>query len=214
MDDAPTYNRQSIFPARSLRVNENQLIKAILNGNAQEYAILVNRYQRPVFNLLLRMTGSRDQAADLAQETFLKAYENLEKFKLSERFFPWLYAIAANLARDCWRKQQHAANHADQLRQTMVSGPEKFTAVEEHMTTLLDAGKLKRCLNQMPHDYREALILRYHEGLPMGDIGKALGISTSGAKMRISRGLEKLRALFQTAPSPDGDHTATVCKDD
>ncbi|MBU3948429.1 MAG: RNA polymerase sigma factor [Proteobacteria bacterium] len=180
-------------------MKESLLIKSILDGNAQEYAILVNRYKRPIFNLLLRMTGSREDAADLAQETFLKAYDNLESFKLSNNFFPWLYAIAANLARDNWRKQKHAASHAEQISQQMDSFLEEKTAVEEQMIVMMDTQRLANCLNELPHDYREALILRYHEGLPMGDIGKALGVSTSGAKMRISRGIEKLRALFQSS---------------
>ncbi len=183
-------------------MNECHLIKAILDGDAHEYAVLVNRYQRPIFNLLLRMTGCREEAADLAQEAFLKAYENLERFKTGESFFPWLYAIAVNLARDRWRKQQHAANHAEQLRQAVESCPDDPAGVEEQLNSRIDARYLNSCLNQLPQDYREALILRYHEGMPMGDIGKALGLSPSGAKMRISRGLEKLRALFQSSPSP------------
>jgi RNA polymerase sigma-70 factor, ECF subfamily len=182
-------------------VKENQLIRTILDGDAQAYAILVNRYQRPIFNLLLRMTGCMDTAADLSQEAFIKAYENLERFKLSEKFFPWLYAIAANLARDHWRRQQHAASHADAFRQAEKGNPGKITAEEERMATLLDACRLRGCLERLPHDYREALILRFHEGLSMADIGKALGVSTSGAKMRVSRGMDKLRLLFNECPA-------------
>ncbi len=181
-------------------MKENQLIRNILDGDAQAYAILINRYQRPIFSLLLRMTGCRETAADLAQEAFVKAYERLEKFKLSEKFFPWLYAIAANLARDHWRRQQHAVGHADAIRQIEKSSPVKVTAEEERLAVLLDARRLRVCLERLPHEYREALILRFHEGLSMADIGKSLGVSTSGAKMRISRGLEKLRRLFQESP--------------
>ena len=159
------------------------------------------------------MTGCRDIAADLAQETFLKAYENLEKFRLSESFFPWLYAIAANLARDRWRKERHAADHAEQVRQAMESCPEKLAAVEDHMTTLLDAHRLKQCMDQLPDDYREALMLRYHEGLPIRDIGTALGVSNSGAKMRIHRGLAKLKALFTAAPATCCNQASHNCED-
>jgi RNA polymerase sigma-70 factor (ECF subfamily) len=194
-------------------LKENQLIRDILGGDAQAYAILVNRYQRPIFNLLLRMTGCRETAADLAQEAFVKAYESLEKFKLSEKFFPWLYAIAANLARDHWRRQQHAAGHADAVRQIVKSNPEKVTAEEERLTTLLDARRLQDCMERLPRDYREALILRFHEGLSMADIGKSLGVSTSGAKMRISRGLEKLRHLFQESPDSRNDRPPQASED-
>ena len=194
-------------------MKENLLIRAVLDGDAHQYAVLVNRYQRPIFNLLVRMTGSRDAASDLTQETFLKAYENLEKFRLGERFLPWLWTIATNLARDQWRKQQNADAHADRVRQAAENFPEPATAMEARMADYLDARRLTGCLQQLPHEYREALILRYHEGLAMGDIGKALGLSTSGAKMRISRGLEKLRALFRARAFPGRQNNLNTCRD-
>jgi RNA polymerase sigma-70 factor (ECF subfamily) len=194
-------------------LKEDQLIRHILDGDAQAYAILVNRYQRPIFNLLLRMTGCRDTAADLAQEAFVKAYENLERFKLGEKFFPWLYAIAANLARDHWRRQQHAASHADTFRQALKDNPVIVTAEEERLACLLDARRVRVCMERLPQDYREALILRFHEGLSMADIGKALGISTSGAKMRISRGIEKLRHLFKRCPASRRDRPSQASED-
>jgi RNA polymerase sigma-70 factor (ECF subfamily) len=201
------------FAGRALDLKEDLLIRQILDGDAQAYAVLVNRYQRPIFNLLLRMTGCRDTAADLAQEAFVKAYENLERFKLGENFFPWLYAIASNLARDHWRKQQHAAGHADALRQAAKDNPEQVTAEEERLAGLLDARRLRVCMERLPGDYREALILRFHEGLSMADIGKALGVSTSGAKMRISRGIEKLRQLFKERPSIRQDRPPQASED-
>jgi RNA polymerase sigma-70 factor, ECF subfamily len=194
-------------------LKENQVIRAILDGDAHAYAILVNRYQRPIFNLLMRMTGCRETAADLAQEAFFKAYENLERFRLSENFFPWLYAIAANLARDHWRRQQHAASHAEALRQAVNGDAEKVAAEEERLTRLLDARRLRDCLERLPHEYREALILRFHEGLSMADIGKALGVSTSGAKMRISRGVEKLRRLFHASHAPRRERPSPAVED-
>lgn len=178
-------------------VEENRLIISILEGDSQAYAILVNRYQHPIYNLLLRMTGSREEAADLSQDAFLKAYKNLEKFKLNKRFFPWLYAIAVNLARDRWRRKKNAAKHSDQLAYVLAEGPTDTDATENRLTEQLDALRIGDCLHRLPHDYREALILRFHEGLSMQEIGEALGVSTSGAKMRIRRGLEKLRHVFQ-----------------
>jgi RNA polymerase sigma-70 factor (ECF subfamily) len=176
---------------------ENQLISSILEGDTQAYAILVNRYQRPIYNSMLRMTGCRETAADLAQDAFLKAYEHLERFKLSEKFFPWLYAIALNLARDHWRRQKIAAENLEQIRQTggHLTGDPLFS--QNRLAEQLDARRLRNYLTQMSEEYREALILRFHEGLGMKDIGKALGISTSGAKMRVKRGIEKLRSIFQ-----------------
>jgi RNA polymerase sigma-70 factor (ECF subfamily) len=180
---------------------ESQLISSILDGDTQAYAILVNRYQRPIYNSILRMTGCRETAADLAQDAFLKAYEHLERFKLSEKFFPWLYAIALNLVKDRWRRQKIATENLEQIRQTDGHLTEDPLLSQSRLAEQLDAGRLHNDLMRLPQEYREALILRFHEGLGMKDIGKALGISTSGAKMRISRGIEKLRSIFQRGGS-------------
>lgn len=174
---------------------ESLIISDILAGDPDVYAILVKRYQRPIFNLMIRMTSSEEDAFDLTQETFVHAYEKLDRFKLSSRFFPWLYTIGINLARDFLRKRRTAGIGAEELYETQKSLPveseQENTLVEE-----LDAQQVKVVLQKLPLDYREAIMLRFHEGMSMRDVALALGISVSGAKMRIHRGLLKLRKLI------------------
>ena len=79
---------------------DQQVITAVLSGNVDDYRHLVLRYQRPILNLMYRMTGSREDALDLVQEIFIKAYENLEHFKTGSKFFPWLYTIGLNHGRN------------------------------------------------------------------------------------------------------------------
>lgn len=174
---------------------ENQLISDVLNGDAEAFAVLVNRYQRPIFNLMVRMSGCREDATDLTQEAFLKAYEHLEKFRPTRRFFPWLYTIAMNLGVDHLRKRK---NTIANVSVDDAENPARATEVPvrddtDRLMYQLDAGRLPALLMRIPMDYREALILRFHEGLTMKDVGTALGITTSGAKMRVKRGLQQLR---------------------
>lgn len=177
------------------RSEENRLISDVLNGEAEAFAILVNRYQRPIFNLMLRMSGSREDATDLTQDAFLKAYEHLEKFRPSRRFFPWLYTIGMNLAVDHLRKQKNPTASLD--GQNPATAAEVATDDDtERLIFQLDADRLPTLLTRLPVDYREALILRFHEGLTMKDVGAALGITTSGAKMRVKRGLQQLRDML------------------
>lgn len=175
---------------------ENRLIADILNGNANAYAVLVNRYQRPIFNMLLRMTGCTDEASDLTQDTFLRAYENLERFSPSRRFFPWLYTIGMNLARDHVRKRRTAARTTALMQQEQLSASAGHVQWPVDLDKHLDAARLSELLSELSVEYREAVILRFHDGLAMKEIGQALGVSTSGAKMRIKRALEQLRDLW------------------
>lgn len=176
--------------------DENRLISEILKGDAEAFAVLVNRYKRPIYSLMLRMTGNQEDANDLTQDAFLKVYEQLERFNPSRRFFPWLYTVGMNLARDHLRRQKSAANAYRMEQQSSAPVTIDPGADTRRMVQRLDAERLPDKLATLSEEYREALILRYQEGLTMKEIGAALGITTSGAKMRVKRGLEQLRDLF------------------
>jgi RNA polymerase sigma-70 factor (ECF subfamily) len=176
---------------------DENLVSEILAGDVEAYAILVKRYQKPIFNLMLRTTSCEEDAFDLAQETFLRAYEKLEHFKPSGRFFPWLYTIGMNLARDFTRKAKTreikaAELHEIQKELTLESEPSRS------LPESIDAKRVRETLQMLPLEYREAVILRFHEAMSIREVALAIGISVSGAKMRIHRGLMKLRQLLNT----------------
>jgi RNA polymerase sigma-70 factor, ECF subfamily len=182
-------------------VDEQNAINRVLTGDVDAFALLVRRYQRPIYNLMYRICGSVDVAADLAQDTFIKAYEHLERFRPGARFFPWLYAIGLNHARDFQRKRKPSVDcQEDHLWSSASCSPH-----EEHdrICQQLDHDHLNSALGALPLGYREALVLRYHEDLPIRDVAQALGISLSAAKMRLSRGLEMLRQRLKGGADHD-----------
>ena len=158
-----------------------------------------------IYAYLCRMVRDDELAADLTQEAFLKVYENLERFRPSGRFFPWLYTIGLNLARDHLRRQKNAVEKTAELQLEACDlhqgPPDHDSAYLQH----LDAERLPLLMAALPIDYREALVLRFHEGLTMRDVGLALGISTSGAKMRVQRGLQRMRDKLRLKRKPDGE---------
>ena len=138
---------------------------------------------------------------EMAQETFTRAYEKLEQFDPSRSFFSWLFAIGANLARDHLRKagRELLFSEAEIDGDQLLDGSPNQAACLEHNVALSQVMKL---LEKLPLDYREALILRYREDLSMEEIGKALSISTSGAKMRVHRALKGLRSKLDVSEKP------------
>jgi RNA polymerase sigma-70 factor (ECF subfamily) len=175
--------------------SDQEVISAVMDGDVNAYAILVARYQQPMFNLMYRMTRSCEDAADLAQETFIKAYEQLYRFRTGEKFFPWLYTIGLNHSRNFLRR--------DKTKQSIpieewepTSGLDYPGQQEEKMCSRIDIRRLGEALDQLPVDYREALVLRYHEEVPVEEIAAALELSESGVRMRVSRGLKKLREIL------------------
>jgi RNA polymerase sigma-70 factor (ECF subfamily) len=172
---------------------EETLVHEILSGDVNSYAPLVKRYQKPIYNLMLRMTGSEQDAVDLTQEAFVKAYEKLEKFNPSAPFFPWLYTMGLNLARDFLRRARRSPIDSYESENSF------FVAIDQddRIGDRIDGQDVMEGLQTLPVDYREALLLRFHEGLSVSEVAAALGLSLSAAKMRIHRGLLKLRQLLE-----------------
>ena len=176
-------------------IDDQSIINRVFKGEANAFGILVERYQRPIFNLMYRFTGSPDQAADLTQEAFIKAYGNLERFRPGSTFFPWLYAIGLNHARDFLRKDRTSQNVELDPEQMYHSGDPSDH--QKRLDAHLDFQRLEKAMNKMPLTYRAAVVLRYREELSMREVATALDISLSAAKMRVSRGLEMLRQLVK-----------------
>ena len=177
-------------------LDDQEIIAAVLGGDKNVYSVLVQRYQKPIFNLMYRVTRSYDDALDLAQETFMKAYENLDHFKKGARFFPWLYTIGFNHVRNFKRREKGFLRLFSRDWEEEKLGLGNPSQQEEQMCNQLDLSHLEQALQRLPVDYREAVILHYHEGLSMEDIAIALRLSNSGAKMRVHRGIKKLREII------------------
>ncbi|GLI35823.1 RNA polymerase sigma factor [Desulforhabdus amnigena] len=175
--------------------DDQEAISAVLAGDANAYAVLVERYQKPIFNLMYRMTGSHADALDLAQDTFIKAYEQLYRFEEGKKFFPWLYTIGLNRSKNFLRqrkvKQTYSIEDFDP-----GSGLDHPSQQEDNLCDSLDSRLVQEAVQQLPVDYREAIILRYQEDFSMEDIAEALELSVSGAKMRVHRGIAKLREML------------------
>lgn len=178
---------------------ESEIIQEVLRGDLERFAVLVREYQGPVYNLMFRTVNNDDVAADLAQETFLKAYSRLETFDTGRRFFPWLYSIGLNVMRDHLRSRGRDF-HVFMENPSVMSRSEDMVDEQIMLEERLDSGKMLDFIRHMAPKYREALLLRFKHGLSMKEIGEALGVSVSGAKMRVSRGLEQVREEFGEVP--------------
>ncbi len=178
-----------------------EAIAAVLAGDRDAYAVLVTRYQKPIFHLMFRMTGSYEDALDLAQETFIKAFENLHRFKKGKRFFPWLYTIGLNHSKNFLRTKKGDPIPLEEWDPGSDLDRSYSPQQEEVLCAQIDMRRLRSALDQLPFDYREAIVLRYHEELPMEEVAEALGITAGNARIRVFRGLRKLREILER-----GDH--------
>ncbi len=184
--------------------SEAEIVAKVLNGERQAYALLVEEYKTPVYSLAYRMTGNSQDAEDLAQETFLRAFNQLFRYDTKRSFFTWLYTISLNIIRNHLKK--NSTRRRDDFRQgEKISGTgefddKRFTSQESQV---IDEGrkereeKLESCLQKLSPELRELMILRFYQGLPFEAIAEITGLSLSAIKMRVYRGLEKLRKYIE-----------------
>ncbi|OIQ49079.1 ECF RNA polymerase sigma factor SigW [Pseudodesulfovibrio hydrargyri] len=180
---------------------EAEIVRNILLGEVRLYGDLVREYQGPVYNLMLRMTGDADVSADLAQDAFVRAYEKLETFNQRRRFFPWLYTLALNVARDWLRKEGRDRHVFVEDASVMVREQDRRDE-SRAMNDRLDGAKAFETVMALDPKYREALILRYRHDFTMQEIASTLGIGVSAVKMRLSRGLDMVRHRFDGGSNP------------
>jgi RNA polymerase sigma-70 factor (ECF subfamily) len=180
--------------------NEAEIVAKVLNGDRQAYALLVEEYKTPIYNLAYRMTRNSQDAEDLAQDTFLRAFNQLFRYDTKRGFFTWLYTISLNIIRNHLKKNSN--RRRDNFRHgEKPSGPVDLDGKQVALQESRDRDEwhkereeeLESCLQKLSPELRELLILRFYQGLSFEVIAEITGLSLSAIKMRIYRGLEKLR---------------------
>src|SRR5476649_1696390 len=165
-------------------------------GDGEAFRALVERHSRSVFRLAYRMTGNEQDAEDVVQESFLRAYRQLGRFESRANFGTWLYRIVANCSVDLMRSKQarHDQVRGDSLDERAmelpavnVPGPERMAESAEIERRVQDA------LHELSPLERAAFTLRHYEGRSIDEISSTLGLGTSAAKHSVFRAVKKLR---------------------
>jgi RNA polymerase sigma-70 factor, ECF subfamily len=175
--------------------SDEDLVAAVRAGDSSAFDVLVRRWDRKIQGAAYRVLGSDDEARDVSQEAFLKAYRGLPGFKGEARFSSWLYQIALNLCRDRLRRRKgrELVSIEDVTAVVVDSGPSAADIVESRDR----ARRVAAAVEALSADQREVIVLKEYEGLTFPEIGEVLGIPVSTVKTRLYRGLVQLRALLE-----------------
>jgi RNA polymerase sigma-70 factor, ECF subfamily len=172
-------------------VEDADLIRQAARGGVEAFNLLVSRWEKRVYNYLLRITANREDALDLTQDVFLKAYQNLRKLEDPGRFSPWLYRIAHNEAYSMFRKRRPATD-VEELEPEgtdtgiMVGG----SSVLPLELSLVVASALER----LSPEQREAVVLKIYQGFKFEEMAEILSCPVSTVKSRLYAALELLKA--------------------
>jgi len=164
--------------------DDRKVIERVLNGDSEAFNILVRQWEKPIYNFILRMIGDRDEAMDLCQDCFMKAYRELRTLKDRDRFSSWLYRIAHNTCLSRIRKDQGKI-----WVELDADTGSNHVPVENRLA-------VEKALRQLPEDQREAVILKVFQGLKFEEIAAIQGAPVSTVKSRLYMGFEKLRSIL------------------
>src|ERR1700724_985944 len=175
------------------------------SGDGDAFRVLVERHSRSVFRLAFRMTGNEQDAEDVVQESFFRAYRQLGRFESRANFGTWLYRIVANCSVDLMRSKQarHDQVRGDSLDDAMelpaadAPGPERMAQSAEIQR------RVQAALEALSPLERAAFTLRHYEGRSIEEISSALGLGTSAAKHSVFRAVKKLRIALEPLRSQE-----------
>jgi RNA polymerase sigma-70 factor (ECF subfamily) len=172
-----------------------ELVTLCLAGHREAFAELVDRHQDAVFNLAYRMTSNHQDAADLAQEAFIRAFQKLYSYKPEHPFKNWVLGICANQTRNRFRSE---------ARRRALETRHMQEAVTEAEPPDPRQALLEQALQRLPEQARVPLVLKYMEGLSLEEIAQTLRLGLSAVKMRLARGREDLLRLVRQVQAEGG----------
>ncbi len=191
------------------QASEKDIIERVLGGDANAFEELVLRYEKTVYNLALRMVSDREDACDMTQEAFIKAYNSLSSFRGDSRFSVWLYRITTNVCLDFLRSKKRRPQVSltardDEDEDVQLDIPDPAADPEGQLIKKLGMQSLSEGLKLLPFKQRQILVMRELGGMSYAEIGAALSLEEGTVKSRIFRARKKLCSyLLESGNIPD-----------
>jgi RNA polymerase sigma-70 factor, ECF subfamily len=162
-------------------------VRACLAGDPQAFAALVDLYERPVYNVALRMLRNPEDARDIAQTVFMKAYQNLANYDPQYKFYSWIYRMAINESLNVLRVRDRGAGPVDEHLPDDGAGPSERVDEEQRRGVLLEA------VERLKPEHRAVIVLRYFVDRSYEDMGEILGIDARTVKSRLYTARQQLK---------------------
>jgi RNA polymerase sigma factor (sigma-70 family) len=177
-------------------------IDKVINGDTNAFAYLVDAYKDMVFSLAFKMTKNREEAEEVSQDTFIKAFKNLNKFKGDSKFSTWLYRIGYHACLDAIKKNK---NHNNSLEINEIT----FNKIQSVDTILQGIERKERatvmndCLLKLPEEERSIIWMFYFDELSLKEIIEVTSLSEANLKVKLHRARKRLLAIVEENVEPD-----------
>ena len=182
---------------------DEELVARSVGGDHDSFNQLILRWERPIYALAYRTIGREEDARDVCQETFLRAFRALPKFRREAKFSSWLYRIALNLCRDWARKERRAPLvqlPEDMDLMEMAAAAEPSESIEDLVARKDLTRRVEKAMALLPEEQRTAIVLKEYHGLTFQEIADLVGCPLSTVKTRLYQGLTVLRRELARTP--------------
>jgi RNA polymerase sigma-70 factor, ECF subfamily len=191
-----------------MEISDAALVQRTLQGDTAAYNTLVQRYQRQVYNLAYRMLNSAEDASDIVQDTYVRAYSALSSFRQDASFLTWLYKIASNLCIDLLRsrRSKSALSLDFELEEGREPSTDKYHGPEETAVRGAVGDVVQRAVMNVPEKYRVVILMRHLRGMSVDEIAQELSLPSGTVKTHLFRAREMLRERLRPVldMEPDG----------
>ena len=173
-----------------MTASDSAIVRRVLDGDTEAFAVLVARHHAACLRLATHVLGTREDAEDVVQETFLRAYRHLVRYEERERFTGWLFRILLNQCRTMLARRRRGEAH-------VAEGAVELAAWDEDESEAAERGEMLRgALARLHPLQREAVLLRFSADLSYEEMAAATGAGVSALKMRVKRACAHLRAML------------------
>ena len=196
--------------------DDDLLVRQCQQGSQGAFSEIVRRHQDSVYSICVRMVGRPTEAEDLAQETFLRLYRSLDRFRPGARLRPWLHKIAMNLCLDALRKVKGATLSLDEPGEGPYEPrtPDRDAYPEDAALRRERRLDVQEALLRLPGDYRAPLVLRYLGECSYQEIAETLGVPVSTVETRLFRGKKMLGQIMNPPVEGEGRENALLLEGD
>jgi len=184
--------------------SDQEIIEKILQGQGEYYEEIIKRYKNGVYSLCMRMLRNSEDAKDLAQEAFIKAYQNLGKYNAEYKFSTWLFKVTSNLCVDYLRKIKTQTLPYDDK----ISMPHDTASAEDIFLHNNNRRQIEKAIQELPEDYRILILLYHKEGLSYEQMCDMLKLPMSKVKNRLHRARNKLKETLKDIKKEESAWTA------
>jgi RNA polymerase sigma-70 factor (ECF subfamily) len=182
---------------KQMQLDDAAAVALARDGDEEGFRVLVERHSRGVYRVAHRMTGRPQDAEDVVQETFIRAFRQLSRFEARSNFGTWLYRIAFNCAIDYIRARPHRESSEEPETLEILSGPGGSPAADDLVYAGEISERVRTALDDLSVKERAAFIMRHYHGCSIEEIGASLDMKTNATKHSIFRAVKKMRAALE-----------------